>query len=61
MFALKKGHKKTQKNDTTKKYASGESLKTRNEIIEIWAQRPNKLKNTQVDDKTYYNIIHLKT
>ena len=21
----------------------------------------NKLKNTQVDDKTYYNIIHLKT
>ena len=31
----KKGHKKTQKNDTTKKYASGESLKTRNEIIEI--------------------------
>ena len=34
MFALKKrSQKETQKNDTTKKYASGESLKTRNEII----------------------------
>ena len=55
----KKGHKKRLKKMIQQKNMLPENpLKHEMKLLKF---EHNKLKNTQVDDKTYYNIIHLKT